>query len=185
MMDNSQRQRGRGRGLSALNMTIDSLNLAKEATSTTPASPIIGSVATLLTMIRVCPFPFREEVLQAHTCQDTMANKQDYIDLGLSCANICKALERGMDGRELDELSKSVRDAIDELKAWVELAKHIFCSPTHHDHDCRTVAEIHEEVKKRSEQHGVFRFLHSRDDKAAIPGWNSKLDRILHVFNVC
>ena len=49
--------------------------------------------------------------------QDTMANKQDYVDLGLSCVDICKALERGMDGRELDELSQSVRDAIDDLKA--------------------------------------------------------------------
>ena len=114
-----------------------------------------------------------------------MANKQDYVDLGLSCVDICKALERGMDGRELNELSKSVREAIDQLKAWVEPAAHIFCSSAHHDLDRRTVAEIHREVKKRSERHRIFRFLYSRDDKAAIPGWNSKLDRILHVFNVC
>ena len=114
-----------------------------------------------------------------------MANKQDYVDLGLSCAHICKALERGLDGRELNELSKSVREAIEELKAWVKLAIHISCSSAHYDLDRRTVAEIHEEVEKRSERNRVFRFLNSRDDKEAIPAWNSKLDRILHVFNVC
>ena len=44
-----------------------------------------------------------------------MANEQDYVDLGLSCADICKALERGMGEKKLDELSKSVRDAINQL----------------------------------------------------------------------
>ena len=47
--------------------------------------------------------------------QDTMANEQDYVDLGLSCADICKALEQGMDGRPLSDLSKSVCDAINQL----------------------------------------------------------------------
>ena len=49
--------------------------------------------------------------------QDTMANQQDYVDLGLSCANICKALERGMGGKAPDDLSQSVRDAINQLMA--------------------------------------------------------------------
>ena len=49
-----------------------------------------------------------------------MANKQDFVDLGLSCADICKALERGMDGKTLSELNKSVSDAIDQLTTWVE-----------------------------------------------------------------
>ena len=53
-----------------------------------------------------------------------MANDQDYVDLGLSCANICKALERGMGGKTLDDLSQSVRDAINQLTAWVQLAMH-------------------------------------------------------------
>ena len=114
-----------------------------------------------------------------------MVNKQDYVDLGLSCANICKALERGMDGRELNELSKSMREAITELDAWVERVIRTFCSFAHHDLDCRTVAEIHEKVVKRSRRHRFLRFLHSRSDKEAMPMWNSKLDRILHVFNVC
>ena len=62
---------------------------------------------------------------------------------------------------------------------------HILCLFAHHDLNRRTVAEIQEEVKERGGRHKFLRFLHSRSDKEAIPVWNSKLDRILHVFNVC
>jgi len=44
-----------------------------------------------------------------------MANELDYVELGLSCAKICGALDRGMNGRQLEELSQSVSDAINEL----------------------------------------------------------------------
>ena len=44
-----------------------------------------------------------------------MANEQDYVDLGLSCADICKALERGLRGKTLGDLSESVCDAIGQL----------------------------------------------------------------------
>ena len=44
-----------------------------------------------------------------------MANERDYVDLGLSCADICNALQRGMGDKKLDDLSKSVRDAINQL----------------------------------------------------------------------
>ena len=44
-----------------------------------------------------------------------MANKTDYVELGLACANVCKALDRGMNGKKLDDLSHSVREAIEQL----------------------------------------------------------------------
>ena len=44
-----------------------------------------------------------------------MANKADYVELGLACADVCKALDRGMNGRRLDELSPPVREAIEQL----------------------------------------------------------------------
>ena len=47
--------------------------------------------------------------------QDTMANEADYVELGLSCADICRALERGMNGKKLRDLSQSVCDAINRL----------------------------------------------------------------------
>jgi len=44
-----------------------------------------------------------------------MINELDYIELGLFCANICDALNRGMNGKELDDLSQSVRGAVNQL----------------------------------------------------------------------
>ena len=47
--------------------------------------------------------------------QDSMVNDQDYVELGLSCADICRALDRGMKGKRLNDLSRSVREAINQL----------------------------------------------------------------------
>jgi len=44
-----------------------------------------------------------------------MINERDYIDLGLDCADVCKALDRGMNGKKLDDLSQSVYEAIHQL----------------------------------------------------------------------
>jgi len=42
-------------------------------------------------------------------------NKADYVKLGLTCADICEALNRGMGTRPGDQLSQSVLDAIEKL----------------------------------------------------------------------
>ena len=44
-----------------------------------------------------------------------MVNKRDYVDLGLSCGDICQTLNRGLNGRRLHELSQSVLGAIEKL----------------------------------------------------------------------
>lgn len=44
-----------------------------------------------------------------------MAKKRDYIELGLACADVCKALDRGLNRRQEDDLSESVREAIEHL----------------------------------------------------------------------
>ena len=44
-----------------------------------------------------------------------MLNKLDYVELGLACADVCRALDRGMNGRRMGDLSQSVRDAIEQL----------------------------------------------------------------------
>ena len=49
-----------------------------------------------------------------------MPNKLDYVELGLACADVCRALDRGMDGRRLDEFSRSVCEAIEQLTMWVQ-----------------------------------------------------------------
>jgi hypothetical protein len=145
MTDKPQRQKG-SKAIPVLNMAIDGLNIAKEATSTTPVNPVFGSVALLLTMIRVSSLPFCDEIFELTHRQDTMANEQDYVDLGLSCADICKALKRGMDGKSLDDLSESVCDAIDQLTTWVEPAIHTSCSSAHHG----SIAGPSQKLKGRS-----------------------------------
>ena len=47
--------------------------------------------------------------------QDSMTNKTDYVELGLACADVCKALERGLNGKRSDDLNESVRGAIAQL----------------------------------------------------------------------
>lgn len=44
-----------------------------------------------------------------------MANEKDYVELGISCIDICKALNQGMDGKELDGLSEPVRNAMSDF----------------------------------------------------------------------
>ena len=67
MTDKSQQPKGQDGVLSALNVAIDSLNLAKEVTGITPAKAAFGSVAILLAMIRVSFFLFCNETFQIHT----------------------------------------------------------------------------------------------------------------------
>ena len=44
-----------------------------------------------------------------------MINETDYVELGLTCANICDALAQGMEGRRLDNISQPMSDAITKL----------------------------------------------------------------------
>ena len=46
------------------------------------------------------------------------------VDLGLNYADICRALDRGANGKRLDDLSRSVWEAINQLTTCVELAVH-------------------------------------------------------------
>ena len=47
--------------------------------------------------------------------QDSMANEEDYVNLGLHCADICRALDRGLGGKRLDDLNQPIREAINQL----------------------------------------------------------------------
>ena len=46
-----------------------------------------------------------------------MIDEEDYIDLGLACNTVCAALDWGLKGKRLSELSGSVLDAISQLTA--------------------------------------------------------------------
>ena len=45
-----------------------------------------------------------------------MINKADYVELGLTRANVCVTLKRGLDGNSEDDLNDSVREAIKQLR---------------------------------------------------------------------
>ena len=46
-----------------------------------------------------------------------MINQPDYVELGLFCADVCTALNEGLDKRGRTDLSSSVREAIEKLTA--------------------------------------------------------------------
>lgn len=112
-----------------------------------------------------------------------MANKQDYVELGKSCAHVCQALSRGLKGRQLDELSQSVLEAIGQLTAWVKLSLRIQSSPLMSPNR-RTVAEIQRKIEIQCKRNTVSRAFNAGKDKDTIATWGRDLDRILNVFNV-
>ena len=44
-----------------------------------------------------------------------MINEVDLVELGLTCADICRALDRGTKGRQVNELNQLVLEAIEQL----------------------------------------------------------------------
>ncbi|KAF9781736.1 hypothetical protein BJ322DRAFT_1161648 [Thelephora terrestris] len=146
MATKSRQKKWQEKALSSLNVAIEVLNLAKEISSITPAKAVFGVASILLAMIR-----------------DLMANEQDYVELGLSCAHVCQVLERGLNERQTDDLNKSVLTAIEKLTT--------------------TVEAIRNKIVKQGERNAVSRFFHSKADQAAIAGWGRDFDRILHIFN--
>jgi hypothetical protein len=56
-MASSQQPKGRDNVISALDVFIQTLNIAKDACGIPPAQAALGSASTLLTMIRVCFSP--------------------------------------------------------------------------------------------------------------------------------
>ena len=47
--------------------------------------------------------------------QEAMANQMDYVELGLACADVCTALDRGLSGKKMDDLNNSACEAIRQL----------------------------------------------------------------------
>ena len=45
-----------------------------------------------------------------------MTKKAGHIELGLICANTCKVLSRGIDGKRADQLNRPVLEAIAKLE---------------------------------------------------------------------
>jgi len=44
-----------------------------------------------------------------------LINRTDCVELGLACADVCAALGRVLNGKRLNDLDTSVREAINQL----------------------------------------------------------------------
>lgn len=110
-MANSQRPKERE---ADLNAAIKALDLAKTS-STLPAKAVFGSTTTLLTTIRVRSPSSATANPKFTPRQDTVINEPDCVELGLSCANVCRTLERGTNGKKQDELGPPVYNAINQF----------------------------------------------------------------------
>ena len=115
MATGPQRPKNRDGTLSSLNGAIEAMNLAKEISVITPAKAVFGSVSFLLTMIRVRYLHHTIGCSKLTCSQDSMLSKLDFVELGLACADVCRVLDGGVKGRQADELSQSVREAIEQL----------------------------------------------------------------------
>ena len=115
--------------------------------------------------------------------QDCVANKQDYVDLGLACADVCDTIKAGLDGRQSDELSPSVVKAIEKLTAYVEPSMCMPNSPLTRFRS-RTVEEIQKQIVERGKRHVASRVLNAKGDKDKIAAWRQELNRITQNFNV-
>ncbi|KAF9648616.1 hypothetical protein BDM02DRAFT_3260899, partial [Thelephora ganbajun] len=125
---------------------MEAMDIAEERTDIAPAKAAFGSVSALLTKIT-----------------GSMINEQDYVELGLYCADICQALDRGVNGKRPDELSQSLGEAINQLTA--------------------TVAEIRRKVIEQSRRNAAPPLSRAKNNKEMIVAWKSDLNRILQVFN--
>ncbi|KAF9787213.1 hypothetical protein BJ322DRAFT_1186751 [Thelephora terrestris] len=145
MASTSWRQKGRDL-FSSFEADIQLLNRAKDTRDLPPAHDAFDSASALLTAIR-----------------DSDIDREDFAQLGYSCADVCRALERGLDGTPTDELSPSVFRAIEHLTT--------------------TVTKIQKKVVKRGKQSAASRMLNTKKDKDAIAAWRQELNGILQIFN--
>ena len=102
--------------ISTLNGFIEAFNLAKEVASIAPAKAVFGSASVILAMVRVSRLlAFHCIGRELKYSQDDLINQMDYVELGLACAEVCAALDRGLKEKGLDDLNDSVYEAIKQL----------------------------------------------------------------------
>ena len=101
--------------MSTLNAVIQGLNLAKDASGIAPAKTLFGSVSTILAIVRVSFLLVLSTDCRLRCTQDALINQVDCVELGLACADVCIALDRGLNGKGLNDLNSSVREEINQL----------------------------------------------------------------------
>ena len=97
--------------LSTLNVVIQGSNLVKDAGGTPPVQAL-GPASTIPATSLVY-FPLLLKLnFRLVFIQHTMANDQNYIELGQACTDACHALYWELKGRQLNALNQPVLHAI-------------------------------------------------------------------------
>ena len=104
METKSQRPKGRDGAISALNVAIETLNLAKEVSSITPAKAVFGSVSVILTMIKVSLLCFFVGRLQTEM---HLGNNDQRNGLCRTWASMCRSLYGPQPGTGREEIERA------------------------------------------------------------------------------
>jgi len=113
-----------------------------------------------------------------------MADKTEWVELGLRYADVCRALERGINRRKRDDISQDGYEVISQLVRWVKPMMHGFDSSLTYPPYRSTVAEIQRKAIKCRERNAITRRLRTKSDREAIAAWTLETVRFLHIFNV-
>lgn len=112
-----------------------------------------------------------------------MIDEVDCVELGLSCADVCRVLYQGMKEAGVDQPNSPALGAIEQLTRRVALTAH-----TPPDLlrviNRRTVAEIQKHIIKRGKRSVLTRPLRAKDYEEAITAWRLELDKIRRIFEV-
>lgn len=115
MISRSWQTKRREAALTALDGSTKALDAAKDMCGVPSAKIALASAFILLTTIKAGYHLFLGGELLTHASQENMNKKDNYINLGLSCADVCGALDRGLNGGKSDKLSEPVQKAIEKL----------------------------------------------------------------------
>ena len=111
-----------------------------------------------------------------------MANEADYVELGLSCADTCQAIDRDMKRRG-DGPTSPALNAVERLTTSVKLVTNSTGKFANLALNRRTIAEIQKHIVKRGKRNAFFRPFYA-DNEEKIATWKADLDKIRHVFEV-
>ena len=106
---------GRTDFFSVLDEKIEALNASKELSDILQVKVAFGSASVLLFMIKVYFLRRMTLSFRFTQIQDSMADEQDYVDLGLNCAHTCTALEDSLIRRQSSELDPTTQVMINQL----------------------------------------------------------------------
>jgi len=99
-----------------------------------------------------------------------MADRTEWVELGLCCADVCNV-------NVLDR----VGGEIDQLISWVKSSIHRSDSSLTYAFYRRIVTEIRAGVIKWRQRSAITRFVHTKRDLEAIVTWQSDINRILRI----